>query len=46
MTLIRRLTEPEEVTAAIVFLASRGARSITGAVLPIDGGLMETRAWP
>jgi 3-oxoacyl-[acyl-carrier protein] reductase len=46
MTLIRRLTESEEVTAAIVFLASRGARSITGAVLPIDGGLMETRAWP
>ncbi|HYY73688.1 MAG TPA: SDR family oxidoreductase [Solirubrobacterales bacterium] len=46
MTLIRRLTEPEEVTAAIVFLASRGARSMTGAVLLIDGGLMETRAWP
>ena len=46
MTLIGRLTEPEEVTEAIVFLASRGARSITGTVLPIEGGLMETRAWP
>jgi 2-hydroxycyclohexanecarboxyl-CoA dehydrogenase len=46
MTLIGRVTEPEEVTAAIVFLASPGARSITGAVVPIDGGLMETRAWP
>ena len=46
MTLIGRLTEPEEVTAAVVFLASPGARSITGAVLPIDGGLMEKRAWP
>ena len=46
MTLIERLTEPEEVTAAVVFLASPGARSITGAVLPIDGGLMEKRAWP
>ena len=46
MTLIGRVTEPDEVTEAIVFLASPGARSITGAVLPIDGGLMETRAWP
>ncbi len=46
MTLIGRVTEPEEVTAAIVFLASAGARSITGAVLPIDGGLMEKRGWP
>ena len=46
MTLIGRLTEPEEVTEAIVFLASPGARSITGTVLPIDGGLTETRAWP
>jgi NAD(P)-dependent dehydrogenase (short-subunit alcohol dehydrogenase family) len=46
MTLIGRVTEPEEVTDAIVFLASPGARSITGAVLPIDGGLMEKRAWP
>jgi NAD(P)-dependent dehydrogenase (short-subunit alcohol dehydrogenase family) len=46
MTLIDRLTEPEEVTDAIVFLASPGARSITGTVLPIDGGLMEKRAWP
>jgi NAD(P)-dependent dehydrogenase (short-subunit alcohol dehydrogenase family) len=46
MTLIGRMTEPEEVTDAIVFLASSGARSITGTVLPIDGGLMEKRAWP
>ena len=35
----------EEVTA-IVFLASSGARMITGTALPIDGGLMEKRAWP
>lgn len=46
MTLIGRVTEPEEVTAAVVFLASPGARSITGTALPIDGGLMEKRAWP
>ena len=46
MTLIGRVTEPEEVTAAIIFLASPGARSITGTALPIEGGLMERRAWP
>ena len=46
MTLIGRLVEPEEVTEAVVFLASPGARAITATVLPIDGGLMEKRAWP
>jgi NAD(P)-dependent dehydrogenase (short-subunit alcohol dehydrogenase family) len=46
MTLIGRMVEPEEVTEAIVFLASPGARMITGTALPIDGGLMEKRAWP
>jgi NAD(P)-dependent dehydrogenase (short-subunit alcohol dehydrogenase family) len=46
MTMIGRLVEPEEVTEAILFLASPGARTITGTVLPIDGGLMEKRAWP
>ena len=46
MTLIGRVTEPEEVTDAIIFLASPGARSITGTALPIEGGLMERRAWP
>jgi (+)-trans-carveol dehydrogenase len=46
MSLIERLVEPEEVTEAILFLASPGARMITGAALPIDGGLMEKRAWP
>ena len=46
MTLIGRVTEPEEVTEAIVFLASPGARSMTGTVLPIERGLMESRAWP
>lgn len=35
---ISRLAEPEEVAAAIVFLASDAASMITGHVLPIDGG--------
>lgn len=46
MNLIERLIEPEEVTEAVVWLASRGARMVTGVALPVDGGLMEKRAWP
>lgn len=33
-----RFVEPEEVAAAITFLASDAASMITGAILPIDGG--------
>ena len=33
-----RIASPEEVAAAIVFLASPAARMITGAALTIDGG--------
>jgi NAD(P)-dependent dehydrogenase (short-subunit alcohol dehydrogenase family) len=34
-----RFVTPEEVAAAVVFLASRDAASITGQVLAVDGGL-------
>jgi (+)-trans-carveol dehydrogenase len=46
MNLIERLIEPEEVTDAVTWLASPGARMVTGTALPVDGGLMEKRAWP
>ena len=37
---MRRLGRPEEVTAAVVFLASPAAGYITGATLKIDGGIL------
>ena len=46
MTMIDRLIEPGEVTDAVVWLASPGARAITAVALPVDGGLLESRAWP
>ncbi len=39
MTPLKRLAEPEEVAAAICFLASPAAAMITGTVLPVDGGI-------
>ncbi len=40
MTPLRRLAEPDEVAAAICFLASPAAAMITGHVLPVDGGFL------
>ncbi len=40
MTPLRRLAEPEDVAAAILFLASPASSMITGHCLPIDGGYL------
>ena len=36
---VRRLLAPEEVAAALTWLAGEGSGGITGAVIPVDGGL-------
>lgn len=37
---MNRIGEPQEVAAAVAFLASDEASFITGAILPVDGGYL------
>ena len=43
-TIARRMGRPEEVAAAVAFLASSDASYITGTTLVVDGGYLATRA--
>lgn len=43
---IPRAGEPEDLAAAVVFLAGPGARFLTGQEIVVDGGLSLGRAWP
>jgi NAD(P)-dependent dehydrogenase (short-subunit alcohol dehydrogenase family) len=36
---LKRVSTPEEIASAIIYLASHDARFITGVALPLDGGL-------
>lgn len=40
-----RVGEPEDIAAAVAFLASDDATWITGVTLPVDGGMMVGPAW-
>jgi 3-oxoacyl-[acyl-carrier protein] reductase len=42
---LERLGEPTEVADAVLFLASRAARWITGANLVVDGGVLARNTW-
>jgi NAD(P)-dependent dehydrogenase (short-subunit alcohol dehydrogenase family) len=44
--LIERLVTPDEVSDAVLWLLSGGARMITGVALPVDGGMLERTTTP
>jgi meso-butanediol dehydrogenase / (S,S)-butanediol dehydrogenase / diacetyl reductase len=43
---MKRVARPGEIASVIAFLASEDASYVTGAVLPVDGGLVATDGGP
>jgi NAD(P)-dependent dehydrogenase (short-subunit alcohol dehydrogenase family) len=39
---VGRIGAPPDVAAAVIYLSSRAANYVTGAVIPVDGGLSRT----
>jgi NAD(P)-dependent dehydrogenase (short-subunit alcohol dehydrogenase family) len=42
MTRLGRIGRPDDMAAAVIYLASRAGTFVTGAVLPVDGGISTT----
>lgn len=43
LTAVKRLGRPDDLAGTTVFLASRAGSYLTGAVIPVDGGISTTR---
>jgi len=39
---LKRLAEPSDLAGTAIYLASRAGSYVTGAVIPVDGGLATT----
>ena len=39
----RRIGEPSDMAGVAIYLASRAGAYVTGAVIPVDGGMSTTR---
>jgi NAD(P)-dependent dehydrogenase (short-subunit alcohol dehydrogenase family) len=42
MTRVGRVGTPEDITAAVIYLSSRATTFMTGALIPVDGGISTT----